>query len=172
MPTLSIEPVSSPAQLQTVQTLAQEIWLAHYPGIITHAQIRYMLASGYAVERLAADLNAGVHLDLLYIDAAPAGFSAYAGDQPGGEADLHKLYLLPAFHGLGAGSTLLQHVEDQCRLQQCASLTLNVNKHNHRAVRAYRRNGFSIIQSVYKDIGAGFYMDDFVMTKLLRNNAS
>ena len=44
---------------------------------------------------------------------------------------------------------------------------LSVNKHNTRAIAAYRRNGFVIAESVVTDIGGGFVMDDYVMAKNL-----
>jgi len=40
MATLSIEPATTPEQLQALQTLAQGVWLAHYLDIITHTQTR------------------------------------------------------------------------------------------------------------------------------------
>ena len=46
-------------------------------------------------------------------------------------------------------------------------LVLNVNKRNEKAIRAYRRNGFTIVESEKIDIGNGFVMDDYVMAKEL-----
>lgn len=62
---------------------------------------------------------------------------------------------------------LLSHVESLCENQGCSTLALNVNKHNTRAIKAYRRNGFIISRSTFNHIGLGFYMDDFYMTKAL-----
>jgi len=42
-----------------------------------------------------------------------------------------------------------------------------VNKRNAKAIAAYQRNGFVIADSVVTDIGHGFVMDDFIMTKKL-----
>jgi ribosomal protein S18 acetylase RimI-like enzyme len=44
---------------------------------------------------------------------------------------------------------------------------LNVNKRNTRAIAAYQRNGYVVAERVTLDIGGGFVMDDFVMTKPL-----
>jgi hypothetical protein len=43
MITLSIELATTPEQLQALQALAEKMWVVHYPGIIIHRQIRYML---------------------------------------------------------------------------------------------------------------------------------
>ena len=39
-------------ELPEVQRLAAVIWRAHYPAIITHEQIDYMLERGYALATL------------------------------------------------------------------------------------------------------------------------
>lgn len=162
--------------LQDVRQLAEEIWYDHYPGIITHKQIAYMLESGYALDVLERDLERGVRYALLMLGGVPAGFAGYEPspnadrtfpDEDGIEAKLHKLYLRTSFHGRGMGSTLLQYVEDQCRAGNVEVLGLTVNKHNLKAIRAYERNGFARIRCIFKDIGNGFFMDDYVMAKRL-----
>lgn len=165
---------ATPEHLGDVQRLAHEIWYSHYPGIITHKQIAYMLARDYAIPALEEDLANHVSIDLLLVDDKPTGFAAYGPapadalcrpEDESAEAKLHKLYLTTSFHGQGLGSTFLQHIEDRCRTNGIELLSLSVNKHNHKAIRAYRRNGFEIVRSIFVDIGDGFYMDDYVMAK-------
>jgi len=38
-----------------------------------------------------------------------------------------------------------------------------INKGNELGIRAYKGNGFDIIESVEADIGNGFVMDDYIM---------
>jgi GNAT superfamily N-acetyltransferase len=83
------------------------------------------------------------------------------------EFKLHKLYLLPELHGRGLGSRLLQHVEREVRTRAGHRLMLSVNKRNAKAIAAYQRNGFRIVESVVTDIGGGFVMDDYIMAKEL-----
>lgn len=163
-------------RLPDVCRLAEEIWYDYYPGIITHKQIAYMLDSGYALDVLERDLANGVRYALLTFDDVPAGFAAWGPsphidrvfpDEDFVEAKLHKLYVRTSFHGQGKGSTLLQHVERRCIEDGMEVLGLTVNKHNPRAIRAYERNGFARIRCIFKDIGEGFFMDDYVMAKRL-----
>ncbi len=58
-------------------------------------------------------------------------------------------------------------MEREVRAGGARRLILSVNKRNIRAIAAYRRNGFIIAESVVTDIGGGFVMDDYVMTKEL-----
>ena len=53
------------------------------------------------------------------------------------------------------------------RDQGCSRLVLAVNKRNANAIAAYRKHGFVIGQSVVKDIGRGFVMDDYLMVRSL-----
>jgi ribosomal protein S18 acetylase RimI-like enzyme len=49
------------------------------------------------------------------------------------------------------------------RAYGCDALVLAVNKRNEGALAAYAKHGFAIVESVVKDIGGGFVMDDYVM---------
>jgi hypothetical protein len=42
-----------------------------------------------------------------------------------------------------------------------------VNKNNASAIDAYLRNGFAVTEAARFDIGRGFIMDDYVMSKAL-----
>jgi hypothetical protein len=42
---------------------------------------------------------------------------------------------------------------------------LAVNKGNRSAIAAYLKNGFTVLESVVKDIGGGFVMDDHIMVR-------
>jgi ribosomal protein S18 acetylase RimI-like enzyme len=157
-----------PDQLGDVQRLAGEIWRAHYPGIITHAQIDYMLARGYALDALAAFLGrADRGLELVSVDGTLAGLAAWYVTADPAAAKLDKLYVLQAQQRLGLGGRLIAHVEALARAAGATTLLLNVNKHNVQAIRAYEKHGFAIREAVVVDIGEGFVMDDYVMAKSL-----
>ena len=154
------------ADLPAISKLAGVIWRACYPGIITHAQIDYMLARMYSLDVLRDEIcSQEIRYDQLLVDGKPAGFASYGPASEPGVMKLHKLYLLPGMHGRGLGSLLLQHVEREVRAGTGRRLILSVNKRNIRAIAAYRRNGFVIAESVVTDIGGGFVMDDYIMAK-------
>jgi GNAT superfamily N-acetyltransferase len=80
---------------------------------------------------------------------------------------LDKLYVRYDLRGRGYGSLLLSHVEERARSLECTRLYLQVNKNNRSAIDAYLRNGFSVSEAARFDIGRGFIMDDYVMSKAL-----
>ncbi len=155
--------------LPALAELAGVIWRQHYPGIISPAQIEYMLARMYSPATLREEIQAkGIRFVRLLVDDRFVGFASYGPTPEPGVMKLHKCYLLPEMHGRGLGSLLLQHCERDVRQLGARRLVLAVNKRNTKAVAAYQRNGFTVAESVVTDFGAGFVMDDFIMAKELR----
>lgn len=151
-----------------ISQLAASIWRDCYPGIITNAQIEYMLARMYSLETLQDEMHAQqIHYELLFAETDAVGFASYGPAKQTGVFKLHKLYLRLDWRGRGLGSMLLQYCEREALKLGARKLVLNVNKRNLKAIRAYGRNGFRIEDSVVADIGGGFVMDDFVMGKEL-----
>ncbi len=154
--------------LPEIARLAGVIWRGHYPGIISMAQIDYMLAKMYALETMKEEIQRrGIRYERLLVDGELAGFASFGPTERAGVFKLHKLYLDPARHGRGLGSLLLQHCECEVRKLSANRMMLTVNKQNAKAIAAYQRNGFAIVDSVVADIGGGFVMDDYVMEKVL-----
>jgi GNAT superfamily N-acetyltransferase len=152
--------------LPALAELAGVIWRRHYPGIISHAQIDYMLRKMYSLETLREEIRSqGIHFYRLLADGRFGGFASIGPADAAGVMKLHKCYLLPELHGRGFGSRLLQHCEAEARRLGARRLILAVNKRNTKAVAAYQRNGFVVAESVVTDFGEGFVMDDFIMAK-------
>ena len=61
---------------------------------------------------------------------------------------------------------MLEYIDDYARRNDIHTEYLRVNKGNP-TVRIYERAGFIIKESVVKDIGNGFVMDDYIMEKTL-----
>jgi GNAT superfamily N-acetyltransferase len=156
------------ADLAGVRQLAGVVWRRHYPGIITHEQIDYMLERGYsdaALQRFLAEPGAG--LALARAGTFAVGFAAWCRTDAPATAKLDKLYVRADRHGQGVGRRLVAHVEDAARRDGATTLILNVNKRNASSIEFYRRCGFAVRESVVVDIGGGFVMDDYVMAKPL-----
>jgi hypothetical protein len=70
-------PPARQVDVPTIRRLARLVWHAHYPGIITVAQIDYMLERGNSTAALEEFLDRP-HRGLLLalVDGEPAGFAA------------------------------------------------------------------------------------------------
>ena len=77
------------------------------------------------------------------------------------------LYLLPEQQGLGLGQQLLDRVHTLAAQRGVSQVWLQVNKRNARAIRAYERAGYVVERSAVFDIGGGFVMDDFILTRAI-----
>ncbi|OGT73881.1 MAG: hypothetical protein A3H44_07055 [Gammaproteobacteria bacterium RIFCSPLOWO2_02_FULL_57_10] len=167
MPDVTLSPVTT-ADFPTIARLADSIWRSHYASMISMAQIDYMLAGRYTPEKLHRYLESTeCWMQLLKVSGVPAGYCSYALTGIPGEMKLQELYLLPEHQGKGLGKLMLRHVETEARGRGCAVLTLTVNKGNANSIAVYRKAGFTIREKAVFDIGNGFVMDDFVMTKSL-----
>lgn len=152
--------------LPALAELAGVIWRQHYPGIISRAQIDYMLGQMYSFETLREEIRSrGIRFYRLLVDGRFGGFASIGPTDTVGVMKLHKCYLLPELHGRGLGSLLLKHCEAEARRLGARRLMLAVNKRNAKAIAAYQRNGFAVVESVVTDFGRGFVMDDFIMAK-------
>jgi diamine N-acetyltransferase len=154
--------------IAVLRDLAGRIWREYYPGIISHAQIDYMLDRMYSTEVIRAELARGVVWKIASNNGAAVGFLAFELNAVKREMKLHKLYLLPALHGQGLGRAMLEEVKADAAQFGADQIHLQVNKGNARAIHAYHRAGFQIAQSIVADIGGGFVMDDYKMRLVLR----
>ena len=166
---IRISPVRD-ADIVPVCALAREIWLQHYPGIITVKQIEYMLAQRYSPEAIRKQLQAGeAWWDKLEAGGELCGFASYERGAEARSMKLDKLYVHQLARGKGYGAALIDHVARAARQQGMDNLYLQVNKYNHGSVAAYLRVGFAVAKTVKVDIGNGFFMDDYVMDKIVRS---
>lgn len=155
-----------PRELPLVRQLACHIWPRVYPGIISDAQIRYMLDRFYDPGFMWDEIQRrGVCYAFIEFDGQPSGYLSFEVLRTEKAAFLHKLYLLPEFHGVGAGSLALDWVEHAAARAGLRLVKLRVNKRNAPAIRAYLRHGFGFAGDEVSDIGGGFVMDDYWMEK-------
>ena len=165
---------------EQIGQLASDIWRETYPGILAMDQIEYMLCQMYAPEVIRSEIEQqGIRYFFFKIHGAREGFVAYGNGSaiPGdgcrsqaesdGSVMLHKLYLHPRCHGVGLGSLMLQLVEHEIArgMPSARQIILRVNKGNRKAIKAYERNGYQVAGSICSEIGQGFVMDDYWMTK-------
>lgn len=60
---------------------------------------------------------------------------------------------------------MLDFIEARCKTSGFVTLWLTVNRFNNGPIEWYKRHGFVIVDEVKKDIGQGFFMDDFILEK-------
>lgn len=162
---MTIRPMTV-ADIEPLRALAREIWVRHYTPIIGSAQIEYMLEQRYCPSVLRDEVErSDLGWDLLFVAGSMQGYASYFVENDRQTMKLDKLYIHPDLQRSGHGRRMLEHVIEMGRTLGCRKLALAVNKRNANAIAAYAKWGFRVEQSVVKDIGGGFVMDDFIMAR-------
>jgi|JI9StandDraft_2_1071091.scaffolds.fasta_scaffold16168_4 ribosomal protein S18 acetylase RimI-like enzyme len=150
--------------IPAIRKVVEEVWPIAYGDIISHAQIDYMLKMMYSDESLLRQMTMeDCEFILAMENDQVLGFASYSEIEKG-VYKLHKLYVYSTQQGKGTGKMLLDEVCRRVKESGGSSIELQVNKKNI-AKRFYEKNGFTVKEEAVFDIGNGFVMDDYVMTK-------
>jgi ribosomal protein S18 acetylase RimI-like enzyme len=156
--------------ISTIQRLAHFIWNITYKDILSKDQLNYMLELFYNEKALQQQMNDG-HQFIIAIDENKiTGFASYS-KQNTSRYKLHKLYIHPGQQGKGTGKLLLEHIINDILNNNATQLEVNVNRYN-KALQFYLKNGFEIIKEEDIDIGEGYFMNDYVLSRKLYKNKS
>ena len=164
-----IRSVSTPADIDTVATLARATWIQHYVPIIGQAQTDYMLSKFQSAPAIARQIADGYQYYVATVDGVPAGYFAIVPNQAERSALLSKIYVTQQRRGTGIGKAIVAFVETRCTEMGMRELWLTVNRNNTDSIAFYQHVGFTISGTVVQDIGNGFVMDDYRMVKTIRN---
>lgn len=163
---LEIKPCGKES-IAVIQSLALEIWPDAYGHIITPQQMDYMLDMMYSVSALEKQINSNHQFIIGYYDGKPVAFASYSADH---EIDshyrLHKIYISTAMQGKGVGKQIIQYIIDNILTKGARTMELNVNRHN-KAKLFYEKLGFTVVRTEDNDIGNGYFMNDYVMQKII-----
>lgn len=159
--------VESLSDVTSVAELAQEIWREHFTPIIGSSQVEYMLEKFQSVEAISAQLEAGAEYYVTVVENEHVGYVGLVPDVLNKKMMISKIYLRNRARGSGTGNHMLDFIESECRKRSFNKLWLTVNRFNHGPVDWYSRKGFETVDEVNQDIGGGFFMDDYVMEKMI-----
>ena len=184
---LSIDRVTTDADIEVAARVADEIWHDYWPPIIGDAQTDYMVSTMQSLEAIARDIReTGYRYYLLHDEGGRVvGYSsalvedyADAPDDPRSTAHgtaingvalrrlfISKIYLYASERGKHYASRMIEFYEALCRDEGIPAMYLTVNIHNDLAIRAYLGRGFEVIEDYAASIGEGFIMDDHIMCK-------
>jgi GNAT superfamily N-acetyltransferase len=146
-----------------VAKLADEIWWQHFNPIIGANQVEYMLKKFQSPEAISAQITMGTEYYLAWNDEKAVGYTGLISDQANSKMMISKLYVKQESRFSGIGTKLLRFIQQECGTRDLDILWLTVNRFNLETIKWYQRKGFDIVDEVKKDIGGGFFMDDFLM---------
>ena len=153
--------------VETIRTLAEEIWYDAYLSILTKEQLDYMLTEIYSSQKLTDQIKNNLQTFILLVeDEQTVAFAAYSPREENVDIyKLHKLYCLPSTQGKGYGRVMINEVSNKVLEAGKSILELNVNRYN-KAKNFYEKMGFTVAYE--EDIAIGpYFMNDYVMRKNL-----
>jgi RsiW-degrading membrane proteinase PrsW (M82 family)/ribosomal protein S18 acetylase RimI-like enzyme len=168
VPVLTIRHASK-SDVELIRTLSLQIWPKTYGQILSQHQIKYMMQKMYSEHALKQQMEEGHQFIIVYNLGVPIGFASYGEIEPS-IYKLHKLYLLPRQQGRGSGKFVIEQVIIDIKPKGAVALRLNVNRDNQ-AKGFYEKLGFHVIRTEDIDIGNGYFMNDFVMERILSNDS-
>lgn len=184
-----VEPVHGSKNIAQLAQMAHDIWFEYWPQFIGEDQTRYMVEQFQSPEVLERDIVENGYDYFFVLDDAGKTvgyvgvlqeYFADCPDDPRAEAHgtaitslygdrlfISKIYLYAEERGKHYASQIIAWLDDFARKNGLEGMYLTVNKGNELGIRAYKGNGFDIIESVEADIGEGFVMDDYIMTRAI-----
>jgi ribosomal protein S18 acetylase RimI-like enzyme len=159
--------IASVEDISIIQKIAFETWPDAYKDILSTQQLNYMLDLMYNKEELSRQFEDKNNTYIISLtNNTPTGFSSYSLISEQNSYKLHKLYILPDYQSKGIGKYMLDFILSDLKTKNAKRLMLNVNR-NNKAVKFYLNQHFKITKEEDNDIGNGFYMNDYVMEKLV-----
>jgi N-acetylglutamate synthase-like GNAT family acetyltransferase len=148
-----------------IQKIAHRTWPPTFKGILSDAQLYYMLDMMYSSNSLKHQISNNVQFDVYENQDNIMGFVGYEKQLYRSKEVLkiHKLYVDPTYQKKSIGKSLVLHTISFAKRNSLTSLVLNVNRFNA-AVSFYQYMGFKIIDREDIDIGNGYLMEDYVMS--------
>ncbi|MDR1102706.1 MAG: GNAT family N-acetyltransferase [Tannerella sp.] len=153
--------------VERIRRMALRVFPDTYREIISPEQTDYMMEWMYAPAQIRRQMEEGQVYLILLKDGEDGGYASVERQ----EKDLfilQRLYVLPAFQGCQAGRFLFDEAVKYIREvhpEPCV-MELHVNRYN-RAVHFYRRMGMSVDREGDFPIGNGFYMNDYIMKRVI-----
>ncbi len=144
--------------------LASDIWNEHYVPMIGQEQVDYMVKtfqSPDAIEHLIHDENYEYYI--IYHLSEPSGYISVK--HIGNNLFLSKFYVIKEKRGTGLGRKGLKFIIRRAKKLGTSSITLTVNKNNINSIKAYEKLGFKNDGPVITEIGSGYIMDDYRMSR-------
>lgn len=149
--------------IQTIATIAEEIWHQHFTPIIGEAQVNYMVEKFQSYPALKSQIrDGGYEYYLIENGGAPCGYTGIHQEE--GALFLSKLYIKKEARGQHLATQGLQFLIRLCKERGLKKIWLTCNKYNDNTLAIYNHLGFKITDEQVADIGNGFVMDDYILT--------
>lgn len=148
-------------EFEALERLCKALWHETYDALIGEAQVCYMLEKFQSKQAFYKQMKEENYRYFFIVrENDVAGYVALKLEEK--RLFLSKLYLKKEYRGTGLVKDVLQEIFEAARHFGYKEVYLTVNKHNARAVAAYKKYGFCLEECAVSDIGGGYVMDDYI----------
>lgn len=154
--------------IETIQIIGKQTFIETFAEVNSPENLENYLLESFNLEQLTLEINnPNSQFYLATLDSEPIGYlKINFGDAQTeiineNDLEIHRIYVLRAFHGKKIGQLLLDEVIKIANQAAVNSIWLGVWEENHRALQFYTKNGFITFD---KHI---FTLGDDVQTDLL-----
>lgn len=154
----------SVAEIPILRELAIKIFSETYKNLLSEQQIEYMLEMMYSEATLKNNFEEDCHFFLLKFENENIGYGAISIENE--IVTIHKIYVDGRFQGKGFGKEFILFLEKQGSEMKGKTIQLYVKRDNPAKV-FYEKMGYFSIKEVDKNIGNGYWMNDFLMEKAI-----
>jgi len=158
--------LAAPEEWKIIQSIAYTTWPVAYGSLLPPAQLQYMLDLIYNEQSIRQQMEKGQQFILACHTNESLGFASIEKQYKSSTSlMIHKLYVLPGFHGKGIGKAFLEYISGLATQTAHDALILKVFFKNQNALRFYQQQGFRSIGEEETDFGNGYKVLDYIMTK-------
>ena len=156
----------------TIHTIAHKTWPTAYGEMISIQQLNYMLDLIYSESSIRRQIENMRHEYIIgYQSGKQVGFASIEQHfKNANQLMIHKLYVLPEFQGRGLGKIFIKYITTLALDASHDILCLKVFHKNQKGIAFYKSIGFLIYGEEETDIGNGYEILDYVMTKNVRQS--
>lgn len=163
---MNIVKVNNNLLLLKLSELSNIIWHEFFPSILTIEQIDYMVNKFQSYDAMKKQIDDGYEYYLLNLNDTYIGYIGIKKEED--KLFISKIYLLKEYRGKHLIKYVFEFFDEISDKYNLSLQYMTVNKYNSHAIDVYKRFNFIITDDVVTDIGQGFVMDDYIMTKIRR----
>ena len=148
-------------EAKELSEMAWDIWVDHYAGIVAVDMVEHVLNVFQSEEAIVQQIRDGHLYSFIEENDVKAGYLSVVPE--GDSLFISKLYISRGFRGKRVGSAAMDEMLEYGREKGMKKAYLRVNRHNLTSIEFYKHKGFICAREDKKDIGDGYFLDDYIM---------
>lgn len=148
-----------PDDAKELSDMARDIWTEYYNTIVTGDNIDYFINTIQTEKAIRQQIQDGCRYSFITEGEIKAGYFCIVPQ--GDSLFISKFYLYKEFRGKGLGSDTMDEILNMGRALKMKDAYLLVNRNNINSIEIYKHKGFIIAREEMREVGDGYYMDDY-----------